>query len=69
MNLPHEMLEIKMPTLVIWGEQDQALLTGNLEGLGEYINDLTIKRIQDGSHWVTHEQPELVNSLIRDFLL
>jgi len=69
MNLPHEMLEIKMPTLVIWGEQDQALLTGNLEGLGEYINDLTIKRIPDGSHWVIHEQPELVNSLILDFLL
>jgi pimeloyl-ACP methyl ester carboxylesterase len=69
MNLPHEMLEVKVPTLVIWGEQDQALLTGNLKGLGEYINDLTIKRIPDGSHWVTHEQPELVNSLIRDFLL
>ena len=69
MNLPHEMLEIKMPTLVIWGELDQALLTGNLKGLGEYINDLTIRRIPDGSHWVIHEQPELVNSLIRDFLL
>jgi pimeloyl-ACP methyl ester carboxylesterase len=69
LNLPHEMLEVKVPTLVIWGELDQALLTGNLEGLEEYVNDLTIKRIPDGSHWVTHEQPELVNSLIRDFLL
>jgi len=69
MNLPHEMLKVKIPTLVIWGEQDQALLTGNLEGLGEFVADLTIKRIPDGSHWVIHEQPELVNSLIRDFLL
>jgi pimeloyl-ACP methyl ester carboxylesterase len=68
MNLPHEMMEVKVPTLVIWGEQDQALLTGNLEGLGEYVGDLTIRRIPDGSHWVIHEQPELVNSLIRDFL-
>ena len=68
LNLPHEMLEVKVPTLVIWGEQDQALLIGNLEGLEEYVSDLTIKRIADGSHWVTHEQPELVNSLIRDFL-
>ncbi len=68
MNLPHEMLEVKIPTLVIWGEQDQALLSGNLEGLGEYVGDLTIKRIPDGSHWVIHEQPELVNSLIREFL-
>ena len=68
LNLPHEMLEVKVPTLVIWGEQDRALLTGNLDGLGEYVSDLTIKRIPDGSHWVTHEQPELVNSLIRNFL-
>ena len=69
LNLAHEMLEVKVPTLVIWGEQDQALLTGNLEGLGEYVSHLTIRRIPDGSHWVTHEQPELINSLIRDFIL
>ncbi len=68
MNLPREMLAVRIPTLVIWGEQDQALLTGNLEGLDEYVADLTIERIPDGSHWVSHEQPELINSLIRDFL-
>jgi len=68
LNLPHEMLEVKVPTLVIWGEQDRALLTGNLEGLGEYVRDLTIKRIPDGSHWVSHEQPDLINSLIREFI-
>jgi epoxide hydrolase 4 len=68
LNLPKEMFEIKVPTLVIWGEQDQALLTGNLDGLEEYIEDLTVKRIPDGTHWVIHEQPELVNSLIRGFI-
>jgi len=68
LNLPKEMFEVKVPTLVIWGEQDQALLTGNLEGLEEYIEDLTVKRIPDGTHWVIHEQPKLVNSLIRDFI-
>lgn len=68
LNLPQEMFEVKVPTLVIWGEQDRALLTGNLDGLEDYIADLTIKRIPDGTHWVIHEQPELVNSLIRDFI-
>ena len=34
----------------------------------EIVGDLTIKRIPDGSHWVIHEKPELVNSLIRKFL-
>jgi len=68
LNLPKEMFEIKVPTLVIWGEEDRALLTGNLDGLEEYIEDLTVKRIPDGTHWVIHEQPELINSLIRDFI-
>jgi pimeloyl-ACP methyl ester carboxylesterase len=68
LNLPNEMFAVKVPTLVIWGEQDQALLTGNLDGLEEYIEDLTVKRIPDGTHWVIHEQPELVNSLIRGFI-
>jgi pimeloyl-ACP methyl ester carboxylesterase len=67
-NLDREIFAVKVPTLVIWGELDNALLTGNLEGLEDYIDDLTIERIPDGSHWVVHEQPKLVNSLIRKFI-
>lgn len=63
-----ESFMINVPTLVIWGEKDTALRPGNLEGLDEYVPDLTIKRIPDGSHWVVHEQPDLVNSLIREFI-
>lgn len=61
-------LTVKVPTLVIWGEKDSALLTGNLEGLDKYIPELTIKRIANGSHWVIHEEPELVNRYIREFI-
>ncbi|HKS42255.1 MAG TPA: alpha/beta hydrolase [Blastocatellia bacterium] len=61
-------LTVKVPTLVIWGEKDTALLTGNLEGLDKFVPSLTIKRIPDGSHWVIHEKPELVNGYIRDFV-
>jgi len=68
MNLPREMFEVKVPTLVIWGKLDHALLDGNLDGLEEYVNDLTIRRIPDATHWVVHEQPELVNSTIREFI-
>jgi pimeloyl-ACP methyl ester carboxylesterase len=59
---------VAVPTLVIWGEKDKYLLTGNLEDLKKYVPDLTIKRISDGSHWVTHEKPGLVNSYIRKFI-
>ncbi len=68
MDLPREMFAVKVPTLVIWGELDQALLVGNLNGLEEYVDELTVERIPDGSHWVVHEQPELVNSMIREFI-
>jgi pimeloyl-ACP methyl ester carboxylesterase len=59
---------VKVATLVIWGEKDRFLLTGNLAGLDKFVTDLTIKRIPDGSHWVIHEKPALVNSYIRYFI-
>ena len=66
-TIPKEMVTVRVPTLVIWGMRDQALLPAQLEGLDEYIPDLTIERIEDGTHWVIHEQPARVNALIRGF--
>ena len=60
---------IKVPTRVIWGMGDKALLPGNLEGLDAYVNDLRIVRVADATHWIVHEQPDLVNRTIREFLL
>ena len=59
---------VKVPTLVIWGEKDTALLTGNLDGMDKFVPNLTVKRIPDGSHWVIHEKPALVNEYIREFI-
>jgi epoxide hydrolase 4 len=61
-------LDVKVPTLVIWGEKDLYLLTGNLNGLGKYVPQLRIERIPDATHWVVHEKGALVNSMIRNFL-
>jgi pimeloyl-ACP methyl ester carboxylesterase len=60
--------QVRVPTLVIWGERDPFLLTGNLDGLEEYVPDLTIRRVPDANHWIVHQQPELVNQLIREFI-
>ena len=59
---------IDATTLVIWGEKDTALLTGNLEGMERYVKNLRIERIPEGSHWVIHEKPDQVIHYIRDFL-
>ena len=59
---------INVPTLVIWGEKDTALLTSNLDGLDQFVPRLTIKRIPEGTHWVVHEKPADVNRYIREFI-
>jgi pimeloyl-ACP methyl ester carboxylesterase len=64
-----ERMKVTVPTLVIWGERDKALLPGNLEGLDDYVRDLTVRRVPDASHWVVHERPALVNQYIREFLV
>lgn len=61
-------LMVNVPALVIWGEKDTALLTGNLEGLDQFVPELTIRRIPDGTHWVVHEKADEVNGYIREFL-
>lgn len=59
---------VRVPTLVIWGEKDTALLTGNLDGLDQVVPKLTIKRIPDGTHWIPRENAAEVNRYIREFL-
>jgi pimeloyl-ACP methyl ester carboxylesterase len=59
---------ITVPTLVIWGEKDTALLRGNLDGLDEYVKVLKIERVPEAGHWVVHEQPAKVIHAIRRFM-
>ena len=65
---PAPPLVVRVPTLVIWGEKDTALLTGNLDGLDTLVPALTVRRIPDGTHWVVREKAADVNRLIREFL-
>jgi pimeloyl-ACP methyl ester carboxylesterase len=65
---PRQTFTVTVPTLVIWGELDEALLVGNLNGLENFVDQLTIRRIQDATHWVVHEQPARVNSYIHSFV-
>ena len=67
-TIPKALVTVRVPTLVIWGMLDQALLPAQLDGLDQYIPDLKVERIEDGTHWVIHEQPERVNRLMRGFI-
>jgi epoxide hydrolase 4 len=59
---------VEVPTLVIWGENDAALLPTLTRGLGEWVPRLRVEIVRRAGHWVPYERPDVVNSLIREFV-
>ena len=59
---------VRVPTLVIWGERDTALLPGLLDGLGLCVPHLKVVRAPGATHWIVHERPDLVCSEIEKFV-
>ena len=59
---------LEVPTLLIWGERDAALGKELTYGIERYVPRLTLRYIPECGHWVQHEQPELVNRYMREFL-
>ncbi|MCP5371931.1 MAG: alpha/beta fold hydrolase [Hyphomicrobiales bacterium] len=59
---------VRVPTTVIWGLRDFALMSGLLDGLGDLVPDLTLHRVEDAGHWIAYEKPDLVDRLIGDAL-
>ena len=60
--------KVRVPTLVIWGMKDKALLPIQLDGLDRLVDDLTIHRIPDAGHFVPWEKPEAVAAALKPFL-
>lgn len=60
--------KLRMPTLVVWGLKDTALLPVQLEGLPELIEDLRLVTSPTAGHFITWEEPGTVTSAIRDFM-
>jgi pimeloyl-ACP methyl ester carboxylesterase len=66
--LRQEWTLVTVPTLMIWGEGDKALVKELTYGTQEFVRDLQIRYLPNVSHWVQQEQPELVNQYMREFL-
>jgi epoxide hydrolase 4 len=67
-TLPREMLTVNLPTQVIWAMQDIALPPALIDGLEDYVPNLQVQRVSDATHWIVHEQPELVIQVLAGFL-
>ena len=59
---------LTIPTLVIWAMDDIALPPGNLVGMDQIIDDLTIEQVGGCGHFVPWEAPQKVNAAMEAFL-
>jgi pimeloyl-ACP methyl ester carboxylesterase len=60
--------KVRIPTLVIWGMTDPALLPLQLEGLDALVKDLRIVRLPDAGHFAPWEAPDDVAQALAPFL-
>ncbi len=59
---------VKVPTLVVWGIRDKALLPLQLEGLDRLVDDLTVVPLPDVGHFAPWESPDAVAAALAPFL-
>ncbi len=59
---------VVVPTLVLWGLNDSALVPENLDGLYKYVSPLTIKTYKNATHWINIEMPLVLSKEIKNFI-
>lgn len=59
---------VKAPTLVLWGDADTALRPVLIKDLEEFLPQGRVSTIPGATHWLIHEQPELITKEIKNFL-
>ena len=59
-----EFVTVKLPTRVVWAEDDLALPIGLLDGLEAFVPHMQLVRVPNATHWVVHEQPALIAAQI-----
>lgn len=60
LQLPPEMVTVRVPTLVIWAEADTALPPALLDGLEHYVPQMRLVRVPGATHWIIHERPAFI---------
>jgi pimeloyl-ACP methyl ester carboxylesterase len=60
--------KVEVPSLVIWGMKDSALLPVQLDGLDELVDELRIVRLPDAGHFAPWQAPEDVARALEPFL-
>lgn len=61
-------LTITMPTLVLWGANDAALVREQATLSAAYCENSRVVYFEDATHWVQHEEADKINPMIAEFL-
>ncbi|MCU4717084.1 alpha/beta fold hydrolase [Halapricum hydrolyticum] len=60
--------QVQAPTLILWGDNDQALVPEMAAESLVYCPDGRLERFPEATHWVPHEYPGRVADLLLDHL-
>jgi pimeloyl-ACP methyl ester carboxylesterase len=63
-RIPAEAVTVRVPTLVVWAEDDIALPPPLLDGLDAFVPDMRLVRVPGATHWIVHERPAFVAAAI-----
>lgn len=63
-SFPPEMVTVRVPTTVVWAEDDVALPPSLVDGLEAFVPDLHLLRVPGATHWIVHERPALIAAQI-----
>lgn len=67
-DMPDAAVTVTVPTTVLWGDGDVALLPGLLDGLDRWVPQLQVLHEPEATHWIIHEHPDRVAAVIDSLL-
>ncbi len=56
---------VGVPVTVLWGEDDDAVLVQNSEGIEPFATDLIVQTIPGVDHWIEHRVPDEIAAAVR----
>lgn len=64
----HDLLDLPVPTLLVWGRQDKIIPVKHALHAAERYPAIEVRIFQDCGHWPQMEQSEAFNQAVLDFL-
>jgi len=65
--LDSEASRVKVPALLIWGKNDQFVGEAMARESLQYCDDGHLEMFETATHWIQHEEPAQVNTLLSQF--